>query len=171
MNRERSPAKANAGGSSNSGGAATMTPGVAANRMLKRYRDQAERVLKNKQEQLDKMRSRKLSSDYLRQMPRRWEAGDVYSPHDLSPVEMQKWRTRSQRKADVVDVLGIRPLDMYKVSFFASLFPILYTNQWLTGIFYYRTFLLRKNSHPPLARLRTLLAPDCVPSTSARLQR
>lgn len=74
-------------------------------------------VLQAKQAQLEKLRSRKLSSDYLKQMPRRWEAGDVYSPHDLSPVEMAKWRTRSQRKADVVDVLGIRPLDMYKVSF------------------------------------------------------
>ncbi|UKZ65681.1 uncharacterized protein TrAtP1_006876 [Trichoderma atroviride] len=60
------------------------------------------------------MRNQKNSNDYLKQMPRRWDAGDVYSPHDMSPVEMQKWRKRSPRGGDVVDALGIRPLDMYK---------------------------------------------------------
>ncbi|EQL02059.1 Ribosomal protein S18 [Ophiocordyceps sinensis CO18] len=55
------------------------------------------------------------SQDYLRQMPRRFEAGDVYSPHDLSSVEMAKWRRRrGPRNYDVIDTLGIRPLDMYK---------------------------------------------------------
>lgn len=84
---------------------------------MKRYKDRGDAAYAAKQEQLENLRSRKLSSDYLRQMPRRWEAGDVYSPHDLSPTEMQKFRTRSKRKADVVDALGIRPLDMYKVRF------------------------------------------------------
>lgn len=71
--------------------------------------------MRNKQAQLDMMRNQKNSNDYLKQMPRRWDAGDVYSPHDMSPVEMQKWRKRSPRGGDVVDALGIRPLDMYKV--------------------------------------------------------
>lgn len=89
--------------------------GDAASRLLSRYKDRAETAVRNKQAQIEFLRSRKISSDYLRQMPRRWDAGDVYSPHDMSPVEMQKWRKRSPRRNDVVDVLGIRPLDMYKV--------------------------------------------------------
>lgn len=64
---------------------------------------------------MDVLKSQKVSSDFLRQMPRKWEAGDVYSPHDLSPVEMTKWKKRTKRNSDVVDALGISPLDMYKV--------------------------------------------------------
>lgn len=90
--------------------------GDAASRLLSRYKNRAETALRAKQAQLELLRNQKNSNDYLKQMPRRWDAGDVYSPHDLSPVEMQKWRKRSQRSGDVVDALGIRPLDMYKVS-------------------------------------------------------
>ncbi|EGR45507.1 uncharacterized protein TRIREDRAFT_81140 [Trichoderma reesei QM6a] len=89
-------------------------PGDAANLMMTRLKRDGSVTLRNKQAQLEQLRNQKNSADYLRQMPRRWEAGDVYSPHDMSPVEMQKWRKRSPRKADVVDALGIRPLDMYK---------------------------------------------------------
>ncbi|OTB07081.1 hypothetical protein M426DRAFT_318447 [Hypoxylon sp. CI-4A] len=52
--------------------------------------------------------------DYMRQMTRRWKAGDVYAPHDLSPSEMGKWRRNQARKKDLVDMLGLRPLDMYR---------------------------------------------------------
>ncbi len=55
--------------------------------------------------------------DYLRQMTRRWRPGDVYAPHDLSPSEMGKWRRNRARKQDLVDMLGLRPLDMYRVGF------------------------------------------------------
>ncbi|KAH0492256.1 hypothetical protein TgHK011_007217 [Trichoderma gracile] len=89
-------------------------PGDAANSMLTRLKRDGQATLRSKQAQIEQLRNQKNSADYLRQMPRRWEAGDVYSPHDMSPVEMQKWRKRSPRKADVVDALGIRPLDMYK---------------------------------------------------------
>ncbi|PTB68619.1 ribosomal protein S18 [Trichoderma citrinoviride] len=89
-------------------------PGDAATSMLHRLKRDGQASLRNKQAQIEQLRNQKNSADYLRQMPRRWEAGDVYSPHDMSPVEMQKWRKRSPRKADVVDALGIRPLDMYK---------------------------------------------------------
>ncbi|KAK1247429.1 hypothetical protein MKX07_002338 [Trichoderma sp. CBMAI-0711] len=89
-------------------------PGDAANLMMTRLKRDGYATLRNKQAQVEQLRNQKNSADYLRQMPRRWEAGDVYSPHDMSPVEMQKWRKRSPRKADVVDALGIRPLDMYK---------------------------------------------------------
>ena len=45
---------------------------------------------------------------------RRWKAGDVYAPHDLSPVEMQKWRQRHRSNTDVFDALAINPLHEYK---------------------------------------------------------
>lgn len=90
----------------------SLRPGEAATKMMNRYTDKQNR---SRLESVEALRNSKNSSDYLRQMPRRWDAGDVYSPHDLSPVEMQKWRKRSLRSNDVVDALGIRPLDMYKV--------------------------------------------------------
>lgn len=56
--------------------------------------------------------------DLERQLVRRWKAGDVYAPHDISGVEMSKWR-QTERKAkpkkDVFDHLKINPIDHYKV--------------------------------------------------------
>ena len=56
----------------------------------------------------------------MQQMTRKFKKGEVYSPSDLGGVAMKK----SSRAAmngnsavgDVVDALGMRPLDMYKVS-------------------------------------------------------
>ncbi|KAI9751783.1 MAG: hypothetical protein M1815_000913 [Lichina confinis] len=45
---------------------------------------------------------------------RRWRAGDVYAPHDLSSVAMKHARHRSGPRADVFDLLGINPLNEYK---------------------------------------------------------
>ena len=53
--------------------------------------------------------------DLERQMHRRWKAGDVYAPHDLSPVEQRKWQKRRPREVDAFDQLGMNPLDEYKV--------------------------------------------------------
>lgn len=57
--------------------------------------------------------------DLEQQVTRRWKVGDVYAPHDLSGVEMAKWR-KPRRKGrggrDVLDLLGVKPLDEYKVS-------------------------------------------------------
>ncbi|KAH6891420.1 ribosomal protein S18 [Thelonectria olida] len=99
------------GGPSRSGGG---RGGDAAARMLERYKSKAEHRLREKTAQLESLKNQQVSNDYLRQMPRRWMPGDVYSPHDLSPIEMQKWRKRSLRDVDVVDALGFNPLDMYK---------------------------------------------------------
>lgn len=97
------------------GGANGRSAGASSmHRIGQAYRDRAAAGLLVKQEQIDYLKSRKVSNDYLRQMPRRWLPGDVYSPHDLSPREMDKWRRRNRREADVVDILGLRPLDMYK---------------------------------------------------------
>ncbi|KAI0377279.1 ribosomal protein S18 [Hypomontagnella monticulosa] len=62
----------------------------------------------------EELREGSQQDDYLRQMTRRWKVGDVYAPHDLSPSEMSKWRRARSRKKDVVDMLGLRPLDMYR---------------------------------------------------------
>lgn len=56
-----------------------------------------------------------------KQQLRRWKAGDVYAPHDLSPVEMRKWRIRRAGGKDVFDMLGINPLMEYKVRFLPAL--------------------------------------------------
>lgn len=56
--------------------------------------------------------------DYERQMTRKWKAGDVYAPKDLSSREMKKWKTvqkQGRPAKDAVDLLGINPLHHYKV--------------------------------------------------------
>lgn len=53
--------------------------------------------------------------DLERQQTRKWKAGDVYAPHDLSPVEMEKWRRRKRGEKDVFDILGMNPIAEYKV--------------------------------------------------------
>jgi len=58
--------------------------------------------------------------DLERQQFRRWKPGDVYAPHDLSSVEMAKWRVRKAGGKDVFDMLGINPLLEYKVCFYLS---------------------------------------------------
>jgi small subunit ribosomal protein S18 len=109
---------ANLGSSNNRAGGHGYKPsrgGDAASRLIERYKARNNSYTAEKTAQMDFLKNQKMSGDYLRQMPRRWQAGDVYSPHDLSPIEMQKWRKRSVRNSDVIDALGIKPLDMYKV--------------------------------------------------------
>lgn len=61
--------------------------------------------------------------DLERQVHRRWRVGDVYAPHDLTGVEMAKWKKLRRRgkgmggrgRVDVVDQLGINPIHHYKV--------------------------------------------------------
>ncbi|CAH0018466.1 unnamed protein product [Clonostachys rhizophaga] len=85
-----------------------------AEKMVSRAKERAEADLQAQQANQDLRREEQLSKAYLREMPRFWKVGDVYSPHDLSPVEMQKWRRRAERRGDIIDALGINPLDMYK---------------------------------------------------------
>ncbi|EPE35321.1 Ribosomal protein S18 [Glarea lozoyensis ATCC 20868] len=49
-----------------------------------------------------------------KQITRRYAAGDVYAPHDLHWVEMQKWKARSRPKYDAFDALDMKPLDHYR---------------------------------------------------------
>ncbi|KAH0538119.1 hypothetical protein FGG08_005281 [Glutinoglossum americanum] len=57
------------------------------------------------------------SADLERMMTRKWKLGDVYAPHDLSPVEMRKWRIRVKPSRDPFDVLAINPIHEYKVTY------------------------------------------------------
>jgi hypothetical protein len=41
----------------------------------------------------------------------------VYAPHDLSAVEMAKWKNRGRPTHDVFDVLDFKPMEHYRVSF------------------------------------------------------
>lgn len=50
-----------------------------------------------------------------RQATRNWKPGDIYAPHDLSPQEMVKWKQPKQPSKDIIDMLGLNPLDHYRV--------------------------------------------------------
>lgn len=66
---------------------------------------------------LGELQGKNVSENYQRQMPRRWREGELYAPHDLSEVEAAKWRKMTSVQRDLVDLLGLRPLDMYSVGF------------------------------------------------------
>jgi len=56
--------------------------------------------------------------DLEKQVFRRWKAGDVYAPHDLTGVEQAKWkklRRKGRSRMDVLDQLNINPIQHYKV--------------------------------------------------------
>ena len=60
--------------------------------------------------------------DLEKQMTRKFKPGEVYAPHDLTGVEMSKWKKirRGERRTarggkDVIDMLNINPIDHYKV--------------------------------------------------------
>ncbi|KAF1357889.1 ribosomal protein S18 [Lizonia empirigonia] len=54
-------------------------------------------------------------SQFQRQIYRKWQPGDVYSPHDLSGAEQKKWKNgRKKPASDAFDVLGINPINEYK---------------------------------------------------------
>ena len=63
------------------------------------------------------MKAQRAGEEYMMHMPRRWREGDIFTPHDLSGNEMRKWRKRQDRKEDVLDVVGVNPLDHYRVGF------------------------------------------------------
>lgn len=48
-------------------------------------------------------------------LTRRWKAGDLYAPHDLSSAEMRKWRMAKKPETDAFDALALNPLEHYKV--------------------------------------------------------
>lgn len=140
----------------------------AAERMLARHRA---RLVEQRQTQLEtaeKVKEKKIARDLIRQMPRRWQAGDVYAPHDLSSVEMRKWKKKSGRAGDLVDALNLSPLDLYKVSLRS------FHARRRTNVLTYtrpRTSLSCATSPPRLAKSCIPGRPSFVPSINARSQR
>jgi small subunit ribosomal protein S18 len=64
---------------------------------------------------VEELRKYNLAADLSKQITRRWKAGDVYAPHDLSAVESAKWKKRDMPNRDAFDVLDFNPMDHYRV--------------------------------------------------------
>jgi hypothetical protein len=64
---------------------------------------------------VQELENAKRGSELSKQITRRWKVGDVYAPHDLSSVEMEKWKNRERPTYDVFDALNFNPLDNYRV--------------------------------------------------------
>lgn len=62
-----------------------------------------------------KMKDKNNNANLARQSTRNWKPGDIYAPHDLSPQEMRKWKAPKQPTKDIIDMLGLNPLDHYRV--------------------------------------------------------
>ncbi|ROW09988.1 hypothetical protein VPNG_06525 [Cytospora leucostoma] len=73
-----------------------------------------ERITANRQTLDERTKAQAVREDLSRQMTRNWKPGDVYAPHDLSSVEMLKWRQPKQPTKDIIDVLGLNPIDHYR---------------------------------------------------------
>ncbi|KAN0108749.1 ribosomal protein S18 [Hyaloscypha variabilis] len=63
---------------------------------------------------IQELTNHNLAADLSKQITRRWKAGDVYAPHDLSEVEMAKWKKREKPQHDAFDILDLNPLDHYR---------------------------------------------------------
>ncbi len=74
--------------------------------------------IENRRKAVESLDKKGRARDLEKLQIRRWKAGDLYAPHDLSPVEMQKWRKRHKSNTDVFDALAINPLHEYKVCVF-----------------------------------------------------
>ncbi|KAL3471708.1 ribosomal protein S18 [Aspergillus californicus] len=67
-----------------------------------------------RQQFAEQQRAAAESKSIERFQTREWKAGDIYAPHDLSPAEMKKWKTRGSPNFDAFDALKLNPLDVYK---------------------------------------------------------
>ncbi len=96
-------------------GSASATNDTLVELMRSRQTQRMAARAEERQRTLERLQQQQVTSSYLRQMNRRWRAGDVYAPHDLGPEEMAKFRKISRRKVDVLDALGLNPKDEYRV--------------------------------------------------------
>ncbi|KAI6784201.1 small subunit ribosomal protein S18 [Emericellopsis cladophorae] len=88
--------------------------GDAAQRIVQNTRARQDASSANIYALTEANKQRRTAEEYMKDMPRHWLPGDVYSPHDLSGAEMEKTRKRNRRRGDAIDALGIRPQDHYK---------------------------------------------------------
>ena len=70
----------------------------------------------NRPSQTREMLESERREQFQRQIYRKWQTGDVYAPHDLTGTEQKKWKFgRKKPQSDAFDVLGINPVNEYKV--------------------------------------------------------
>lgn len=87
-------------------------------RMLDKSRERRSKIQNtggSRSTTVEELEKHKMAQDLNRMITRRYKAGEVYAPHDLSPVEMQKWRRRGNPERDVFDALDMNPIEEYKV--------------------------------------------------------
>jgi len=71
------------------------------------------------------LRAQATTDQFSRMLPRKWATGSIYAPRDLGVGEQKKWTFtnprsyRPERGGDVIDKLGINPLDNYRVRLLA----------------------------------------------------
>lgn len=97
------------------GGRARGDGGAAALSRVIQERGAYKGIARNEEELLAKSKEITARAELARQMTRKWNDGDVYAPHDLSEVEMMKWKQPKRPTKDIIDMLGLNPLDHYKV--------------------------------------------------------
>ncbi|KAG0652265.1 hypothetical protein D0Z07_1228 [Hyphodiscus hymeniophilus] len=101
--------------------ARTSTPSSAVLRLIGNAEQQkALRTAGRRSGELSKASSedlhkKGLGADLSKQITRRWKQGDVFAPHDLSEVEMAKWKKRGKPVYDAFDLLDFKPQDSYSV--------------------------------------------------------
>lgn len=98
---------------------APRRPGESTLRVENLMRQSAARKAQQQQKAgtttVQDLKNHNLKKDLTKQITRRWRAGDVYAPHDLSGVEMMKWKRRSQPDHDVFDIINFNPEEHYRV--------------------------------------------------------
>lgn len=101
--------------------------GARAAALLKAYqkREGGQRLVQNKQDLQERTRELNAQNETMKHMTRHWNDGDVYAPHDLSEVEMMKWKEPKKPTKDILDMIGLNPLDHYKVRLGGVLLGIL----------------------------------------------
>jgi small subunit ribosomal protein S18 len=92
---------------------------------------------------IQELENAKKASDLSKQITRRWRAGDVYAPHDLSATEMDKWRNREGPRFDVFDVLNFKPLENYRVCLPGVHFTMVMRDKQIARLFNNHSFSVR----------------------------
>lgn len=110
----RSALNARSNRSANNPDAFTLASTLAAEASLRTDLDRVSQY-DRKRADMEELEKSGRGRDLEKFMVRKWKPGDVYAPHDLSSVEMGKWGKRRAAERDVFDMLGINPLNEYKV--------------------------------------------------------
>ncbi|KAH7115296.1 ribosomal protein S18 [Dendryphion nanum] len=75
----------------------------------------AQRNVQERTKTAEQVEALERQTNYTGQIWRRWNAGDVYAPSDLSGSEQKKWKmSRQKAQGDAIDTLGINPINEYK---------------------------------------------------------